>query len=410
MEGLADLEERQIVEAARLVAGGGAQQAGEKRGAHVAHLGADRVLEPCRLSSAAEQTRRLGVDEAVGDAFVVAGRRDAATDGTLAGLRRGQDRAGDAGGAGQRFAFELGERRDPGDLFDEIGLALDVGAPGWRGDLETVAVGGHGEAEGGEDARLLGRRDLHADEADHAGGVERVGPGGVGDGAGMGDLGRLAAAEVEDEAGRHLDAVGRVGGIDAALEAVAGVGIDAETAPGVGGAHGVEPGRLDEDVGGLGGHAAADAAHDAADALGALGVTDKGFGAVEGVGLVVQRREPLAGTGEADGDGAAMHFGRVEDVERAGAVEGDEVGDVDQRRDRAQADGTQAVLEPLRRGTVFHAPDDAAVEDRAGLVRHVGCEVDADRTGERSGDRFDRRGDQFSEAPRGKVARHAGDA
>ena len=40
------------------------------------------------------------------------------------------------------------------------------------------------------------------------------------------------------------------GRVDAALEAVAGVGVDAQPAAGAGGADRVEVGRLDEDVGG----------------------------------------------------------------------------------------------------------------------------------------------------------------
>ena len=49
-EDVADLEEREVGEAARLVAGGGAQQAGQQVGPQVAHLRADRVLEPHRRS------------------------------------------------------------------------------------------------------------------------------------------------------------------------------------------------------------------------------------------------------------------------------------------------------------------------------------------------------------------------
>ena len=54
-EDLADLEEREVGEAARLVAGGGAQEAGQQVGAQVAHLGADRVLEAHGLGAAAEE-------------------------------------------------------------------------------------------------------------------------------------------------------------------------------------------------------------------------------------------------------------------------------------------------------------------------------------------------------------------
>jgi hypothetical protein len=74
VEGMADLEQRQVHHAARLVARRGLQQAGQQRGAHVAHLRRDRVFQPRRIVAAAEELRRRLVDEAVGHAFVVAER------------------------------------------------------------------------------------------------------------------------------------------------------------------------------------------------------------------------------------------------------------------------------------------------------------------------------------------------
>ena len=204
-EDLADLEEREVGEAAGLVAGGGAQEARQQVGAEVAHLGADRVLEAHRLGGAAEERGGVAVDEAVGDALVEAEGGDAAAGLALAALHRREDRPGDAGGAGERLAFELRERGDAGDLLDEVGLALDVRAPGGRRDGE---VGGDGEAEGGEDADLLGLGDLHADEADDAGRVEPVAAGRLRHGAGDLDLGGLAAAEVEDHGRGELHADG----------------------------------------------------------------------------------------------------------------------------------------------------------------------------------------------------------
>ena len=197
---------------------------------------------------------------------------------------------------------------------------------------------------------------------------------------------------------------GREGRVDAALEAVAGVGVDAQAPAGAGGADRVEVGGLDEDVGGRLGAAGAQAAHDAADRLGAVGVADQGLGAVEGVVLAVEGGEVLAGAGEADGD-RAVHLVGVEDVERAVAVDGHEVGDVDEGRDRPQADGAEAVLEPLRRRAVPDAADQAADEERAGLRGDVGGEVDGDRAREGAGDGRDRRG---LEACRGRGRRGRG--
>ena len=56
----------------------------------------------------------------------------------------------------------------------------------------------------------------------------------------------------------------------------------------------------------------------------------------------VERQHLLAVARTAD-DEIARNLGGIEDVQRPAAVEGDVVGDVDQRRDRAQADGAQAL-------------------------------------------------------------------
>ena len=61
-------------------------------------------------------------------------------------------------------------------------------------------------------------------------------------------------------------------------------------------------------------------------------------------------------------------------MQRAVELEGNVIGDVDQGRDRAQADGGQAVLQPFRAGSVLHAPEGTSDEfgtRTGGLVREV---------------------------------------
>ena len=76
-------------------------------------------------------------------------------------------------------------------------------------------------------------------------------------------------------------------------------------------------------------------------------------------------------------DEIAGDLGGVEDVQRPAAVEGDVVGDVDQRVDRPQPDRQQPLLQPFRRRPVVdaaHQPErEAAAERRrvAEIERHL---------------------------------------
>ena len=82
----------------------------------------------------------------------------------------------------------------------------------------------------------------------------------------------------------------------------------------------------------------------------------------------------------------ALHLGRVEHMQRPGAVEGHEVGDIDQRVDRPQADRGQPLLQPFRRRAVLdaaHQPQRKARTQRGVLDRHL------HRAGEFALDRLD---------------------
>ncbi len=58
----------------------------------------------------------------------------------------------------------------------------------------------------------------------------------------------------------------------------------------------------------------------------------------------------------------------IEDVQRPAEIEGQVVGDVDQRRDRPQTHRDQPLLQPLRARPVAHAADQPADEVRAGAA------------------------------------------
>ncbi len=153
-------------------------------------------------------------------------------------------------------------------------------------------------------------------------------------------------------------------GVAAALEAVAGVGVEAEAA--ARGAHppAVEVGALDEQVGGRVGDLAVGAAHDAGQRHRPLGVGDDQHLGVEGARDAVEGRQPLAAAGAADDDAAAGEAGEVEGVERLAQLPEDVVGDVHDVVDRALADRLEPPAQPRRA-----RPDGDAAHDARGVAR-----------------------------------------
>ena len=107
----------------------------------------------------------------------------------------------------------------------------------------------------------------------------------------------------------------------------------------------------------------------------------------------------------------ALDLRGVEHMQRPAAIEGEVIGDVDERVDRPQADGAQPLLQPFGRRAVLDAAHEPQREGRAEM-RVVGREVerDVDRAVEAAGDRLDRRRLQRPEPGRGEIARDAGDA
>ena len=96
----------------------------------------DTMLE---TFTTAKERGGLLIDKAVGDAFIIPQRGHGAARGLFAALNGAQYRARYAGReARQGLAFELGERGNARDLFDQIGLAQHIGPPGR--DMGHIAV------------------------------------------------------------------------------------------------------------------------------------------------------------------------------------------------------------------------------------------------------------------------------
>ena len=110
------------------------------------------------------------------------------------------------------------------------------------------------------------------------------------------------------------------------------------------------------------------AAHDAANVMRRDIVGDDGHGIGQRIGLAVEGQNLLAGLRLAR-DQRTAELGAIIDMERAAKTDHDEIGDVDQSRDRLLTDRFQATLEPFRRRAIGDAGHALRIEGRAG----IGC-------------------------------------
>ena len=109
---------------------------------------------------------------------------------------------------------------------------------------------------------------------------------------------------------------------------------------------GVEVGAFEEHVDRLPGTTGDLAAHDAAKGFRFLLVGDDCHLVVEFVLLSVEGEEFLALSGQPDVN-VAMDLVGIEDMQRPAMGHGEQVGDVDQRRDGPETDGEQLLLQPV---------------------------------------------------------------
>ena len=93
-------------------------------------------------------------------------------------------------------------------------------------------------------------------------------------------------------------------------------------------------------------------------------------------------------------------------MQRTIAIVGEVVRHIDEEADRTQADGAQLVLQPCGAGTIFHALDDTAKEDRSHLQRVV-FNGHRDRAREGACDGFGIGGFDRTQSTSRKIARDA---
>ncbi len=159
--------------------------------------------------------------------------------------------------------------------------------------------------------------------------------------------------------------------VGAALEAMAGIGVQAVTARGAANGHGIEPCGFDEDVFGLGGDHGVPAAHHAGEAEGFDVVGDDEVFGIEGAVDAVEGLELFAFAGAADDD-AAFDLVEVEGVGGLAHGEPGEVGGVDGVGDlllleEAEVGGDFGAGEPVAGVADGDVAKDARGEAAAGI-------------------------------------------
>ena len=214
-------------------------------------------------------------------------------------------------GVGQLFVAD-----EAGHFFDQVGFNSQVKAPCGRGDAERAFVFDKGQAQAAHDLGALRLRDGQADDLGRARHAQADGRGGghvgllVGDGA---DAGVGRAADVQNELRDALNGAHGLGGIDAALEAVAGVGGEVEAARATGNGVGPPEGGFHIHIARGVGNSGGVAAHDAGQRLDRALVGDHAHVFIQRDGVAVQQLERLARTAPAHVQ-AAFDLVQIEDV------------------------------------------------------------------------------------------------
>ncbi len=142
--------------------------------------------------------------------------------------------------ARQRLRRDTIDASDTQNLFDDIGLALDIRPPGRHIDHDKIAVARQArgtKAEMLQNGGHFRRRKLDTGEAPHLAPWKRDAFHRAGNFAGEHDIRGFTAAELEYELRREFEARQGERRIDAALEAIACIGIDTKAAAGAGDVH-----------------------------------------------------------------------------------------------------------------------------------------------------------------------------
>ena len=193
--------------------------------------------------------------------------------------------------------------------------------------------------------------------------------------------------------------------VDATFKTIARIGIDFQRAARVGDLHRIPIGAFDEHIHRVLGAAGVQTTHDTRDAFGAVVIRNDHLTRLQRVGFFIERNDFLAAFGTVHTQ-IAGDLVRVKNVQRAVAIVGEKVGDIDQETDRAQANGAQRVLQPNGAWTVRDTLDHATTKHRA-TVQRVLVDRDANVGPERRLDHINAAGFQLAQTTGCQIARDA---
>ncbi len=250
-------------------------------------------------------------------------------------------------------------------LLDEVDLAADVPRPPARHVHRPPFV--DGEAEPRQPLPLLRLVHREAEHLVRVAGAERDPRRHRQLAAYLGLAGEARTCELDEQ----LRRVGRRGGgqlgIDPLLPSGLALGTEVVARAAPDHRQQLEVRRLEHDRRGGLADLGVLAAHHAGDRDRTLGVGDHEVVGIELPARAVERDELLAGPRPANHDAAALQRGVVEGVQRAAEREHHVVRDVDDVRDRAHAGAQEPRLEPGRRLTHLHVPEEAPDVTRAAV-------------------------------------------
>ena len=307
--------------------------------------------------------------------------------------------------ARQWLALELGQRGDARHLFHQIGLAQHIGAP--AGHPSHIALEAKAQVRQGFALGLF--RNGHAHQAFHARRIKAIGARHIGHRTRHHHIRRGAATKRHDHRGGIFQRLHIIGRVNAAFVAIARIRVDFQRPPRGGDLHRVPHRRFQEHVHRVIGAAGGIAPHNAGNAFHPMIIGNHHHAGAEFIGFLVEPYDGFAAC-TAVNTQIALHLICVENMQGAVAVIGEEIGHIDQRRNRAQANGAQLALQPFGAGAVFHPTDQPPGKHMAAVFAGVFGNLHPYGAGKCACNRGGFHRLQLAQPPRGQIAGNAAHA